>query len=186
MPPGTVVFTGKSKKGTEIVIRYPLLSDTVAMCDYINTLSKEQTYILFQGEDISLDEETKYVKRLLEAIEKRKALTLLAFSDNKLIGNATIEMKDRVLAHEGVFGISIAKEFRREGIGTLLMELVIDEAARNIDQLRIITLGVFANNPKAMEMYKKFGFSETGRIPKGVLHRGEYVDHIYMYKDVIR
>ena len=29
-----------------------------------------------------------------------------------------------------------------------------------------------------------FGFKEYGKLPAGVLHRGQYVDHIYMYKEV--
>ena len=58
------------------------------------------------------------------------------------------------------------------------------EALKNIPELRIITLGVFATNDIAMNMYKKFGFVEFGRLPEGVLHRGNYIDHIYMYKRV--
>jgi RimJ/RimL family protein N-acetyltransferase len=101
-----------------------------------------------------------------------------------LIGIAGIDMKDKTESHEGVFGISLAKDYRGEGIGKILMRLVLEEAESNLPPLRIITLGVFSNNSLAMEMYKKFGFKEYGRLPKGVLHRGEYVDHVYMYKSI--
>ena len=121
---------------------------------------------------------------MLEKIEKKKAIQLLVFLDDKLIGISGIEMEDKTSAHEGVLGISIAKEYRRQGIGKKLIKLVIDEAIKNLPQARIITLGVFGNNPLAMGMYKKFGFKEFGKLPEGILYKGQYVDHIYMYKKV--
>lgn len=184
MNPGTILYTGKSKKNTDIQIRYPQLSDAEKMCEYINILSKEETFISFQGKEISLAEEKKYVEDLVKKIEENSAVTLLAFSNTQLIGVSDLHMKEDANAHEGVFGISITKDFRGEGIGTLLMELVLDEAVRTIERLKIITLGVFANNPLAIKMYEKFGFVETGRIPEGIFHRGQYVDHVYMFKKV--
>ncbi len=172
------------QRKNHIIIRYPARYDAQALCDYINTLSKEQTYIRFQGEQITLEDEAKYLDGQLDKIAKKQAVQLLVFSNNQLIGIAGIDMKDKTESHEGVFGISLAKDYRGEGIGKILMRLVLEEAESNLPQLRIITLGVFSNNSLAMEMYKKFGFKEYGRLPKGVLHRGEYVDHVYMYKSI--
>lgn len=186
MQQGQVVYQGKTSKTNEAIIRYPTKDDAQAMCDYINTLSKEKTFIRFQGENISLEDETKYLNSQLEKIAKNETVQLLVFVENKLIGISSIDMKDKVDRHVGVFGISIAKEFRGEGIGSLLMKTVIDEAINNIPQLEIITLGVFSNNSLAFEMYKKFGFVEYGNLPKGVKLQDSYVDHIYMYKTVDR
>ncbi len=61
------------------------------------------------------------------------------------------------------------------------MALAIEEAARNIKGLRMITLNVFANNPVAMKLYKKMGFKKFGSLPKSVLHRGKYIGNDYMY-----
>ncbi len=177
-----IVYQGKTKKGNHIIIRYPNKDDARAMCNYINTLSKEQTFIRFQGEEVSLENETKYLNSQLEKIEKKQAVQLLVFFGNQLIGISGIDMKDKTESHEGSFGISIAKEFRGEGIGKKLMELVIEEAKNNLSQLKIITLGVFGNNPLASAIYKKFGFKEFGTLPEGILHKGEYINHVYMYK----
>lgn len=179
---GKIVYQGKTAKGIDITIRYPNKDDAQAMCNYINTLSKEQTFITYQGEKVSLDEEIKYLNTQLERINKEKTVQLLVFCDNKLIGNSQLDLKDRTSKHEGVFGISIAQDFRGEGIGKTLMQSVLDEAGKNLPELRIVTLGLFENNSLAEEMYKKFGFQEYGRLPKGINHRGQYVDHIYMYK----
>lgn len=181
---GKVVFEGKSEKGKHILVRYPTRDDASEMCEYINTLSKERTFIRFQGEEVSLERETKFLNSQLQRIAKKESVQLHVFSGGKIIGISEIDMKDKISKHIGEFGISIAKEFRREGIGSLLMKLVIDEAVKNIPQLEIITLGVFSNNPLARDMYKKFGFFEYGSLPDGVKLGDKYVDHIYMYKKV--
>ncbi|MBI3069917.1 MAG: GNAT family N-acetyltransferase, partial [Candidatus Levybacteria bacterium] len=164
--------------------RYPKKSDVKAMWAYINKLSKEQTFILFQREEIAFKDEEEYLGKMLEKIEKKKAVQLLVFSNNKLVGISEISMKDKAIAHEGVFGISVLEEYRGEGIGKKLMEQVLKEAKKSLPQLRIVTLGVFENNLSALKMYEKFSFREFGKLPEGILHKGKYIDHIYMYKKV--
>lgn len=179
-----IVYQGKSKSGKDFVIRYLTKNDTQAMCDFINTLSQEQTYISFQGEQMTLEEETKFVNDALEKIQKQHAVLLLVFSEGKLIGNSGIFLKEKIEKHVGVFAISIAKGYRGEGIGKLLMENVLEEAVKNIPTLRIVILGLFATNTKALQLYKHFGFGQYGFLPQGVLHKGQLIDHIYMYKTV--
>lgn len=181
---GKVVFEGLSSKGNKITIRYPAKEDVKIMRDYINALSKEQTFIRFQGEEVSLGHETKYLNSQLKRIIKKTTVMFIAFCNNKLIGVSSIDMKDKTESHEGVFGISLLKEYRGEGIGKIFMKLVLEEAKRHMSQLRIVTLGIFDSNSIAKSMYEKFGFKEYGRLPKGILYRGKYVDHIYMYKNV--
>lgn len=178
---GKIVFQGVTKKGKPIVVRYPKKSDAKAMWAYINKLSKEQTYILFQGEEIAFKDEEEYLKKMLEKIKKKKAVQLLVFSNSMLVGISEVNLRDRAIAHEGVFGISVLEEYRGEGIGKKFMEQVLKEAKQNLPQLKIVTLGVFSNNLLAIKIYKKFGFKEYGRLPEGILYKGKYLDHIYMY-----
>lgn len=180
---GKIIFDGLSKKGNKILIRYPLANDASAMREYINALSKEQTFIRFQGEKMSLTDEAKYLKAQLKRINKNQTVQLFVINNKKIIGICAVDMKDKTESHEGVFGLSVAKGFRGEGIGSLLMKLTLEESLRNMLELKIITLGVFSNNSLAMDMYIELGFIEYGRLPKGVLHRGQYVDHVYMYKN---
>lgn len=171
-------------QGKEVIFRYPTKNDLQTIWEYINTLSKERTYISFQGETISLEEEQKYLNSQLERISKHLATLLLAVCDGKVIGISGIDTKDKIEKHIGVFGISIAKDFRGEGIGSKLMELVIEEANNNLSGLEIITLGVFSINDLAKEIYKKFGFIEYGQLPRGIKLENVYSDHIYMYKSI--
>jgi RimJ/RimL family protein N-acetyltransferase len=181
-----VVFEGQSAKGLPLLLRYPISSDVEAMRDFINTLSRERTFIVFQGEQLSLEEEQQYVARKLEQIARNEAIQLLAFSEEKLIGSSDITLSSGVDAHVGAFGLVIADGFRGQGIGKLLMESVVSEAIANLPRLKIITLGVFGNNAIAIDLYEKLGFTEYGRLPGAVLHREQFVDHVYMYRNIER
>lgn len=178
---GTVVFEG-NKEGVDIVIRHVQRDDVERLLQFINTISKEQTYILFQGEQIGLEEESRYVEGFIQKMENHKAVKLLVFHKDEFIGLADIITKERAESHVGVFGIIIAKEWRKKGIGRFLMEKTLGEAQKNITGLKIITLGVFGDNPIAKKLYEKMGFVEYGLLPKGIQHKDELVDHIYMYK----
>ncbi len=181
---GKVVYQGKTKDGVDFEIRYPKKEDAKALCEYINKISKEKTFIRFQGEELTLEDEVKYINEQLEKIDKHLGVLLLIICQDKVMGCSDLETKDKTESHEGVMGISISKEIRGEGIGKIFMKTVIEEAIKNIPQLKLITLGVFGDNELALNMYPKFGFTEYGRLPGGSFHKGSYVDHIYMYKKV--
>jgi ribosomal protein S18 acetylase RimI-like enzyme len=80
----------------------------------------------------------------------------------------------------GFIGIAIKKGFRSVGIGTEMMR-ALEEYARKIG-LKVLALSVFANNQHAINLYKKMGFVETGRIPKRFFKDGTYIDEIIMTK----
>ncbi len=178
------VYQGKTSKGNKIIVRYPTSKDLKPLLNYINTLSKEKTFILFQGERISLKEEREYLETRLKKIKNKEAVMLLAFCKGRLIGNSGIEMKDKAESHVGRFGITVAKGYRGEGIGKLLMELVLKEAKKKIPQLKIITIDVFSNNKIASGLYKKFGFKKFGRLPRGIKHQEKLVNLLSLYKSI--
>lgn len=181
---GKIVFKGKSPKGKFIEVRYPKKVDLESMRQYINVLSKERTFIRFQGEEVSKQEEEKYLSLQLERIASKLSVQLLVFCEGKLVGISSIDMKDKIEKHLGLFGITIAKEFRGEGIGSILMKAVIDESVKNLTTLEIIILAVYGENNLAKEMYKNFGFLEYGKLTRGIKRESGYSDHVFMYKAI--
>jgi RimJ/RimL family protein N-acetyltransferase len=181
MEPGKVIFNRQTKEGSQIMIRYPEASDVKDMWRYMNDLSAEKTYIRYQGEKISREDEEKYVNSLLERLVQNISLQLLVFIDQELVGTSNVDMQDRTDKHRGELGISIAKNFRGKGIGSLLMKATIDEAAKNIPSLEMITLCSFSTNLAGIKLYKKFGFIEYGVLPNGIKLDNGYEDLILMY-----
>jgi ribosomal protein S18 acetylase RimI-like enzyme len=179
------LFEGQTIKGAHVVLRYPERGDLRALWEFINSLSKEQTFLLVQGEEISLQDEEHYLTRQIDSIARNQAVQVLALSKGALIGNADISLLDGgSQQHVGGLGIAVSQEFRGQGIGRLLMETVISEATRHLPGLQMITLQVFGNNSTAIALYKSLGFTEYGRLPRGFKHRGKYVDDVYMVKSL--
>lgn len=179
-----IIYQSKTPKGNEILIRYPQKGDAKSIREYINTLSLERTFIRFQGEQISLKEETEYLNNLLKRIRKKQTVHLLVFSGSKLVATSGIDMGDKTEKHLGLLGISVAKDLRGEGLGRKLLDLIIKEAVKKLPELEIITLGVFSRNDVARSLYKRFDFIEYGNLPNGAKLPNRYDDHIYMYKVV--
>ena len=75
-------------------------------------------------------------------------------------------------------GIAIKSGYRDVGIGTQMIKTLISKA-RSWD-LKLIDLSVFATNERAINVYRKLGFTESGRKANYVFKDGEYIDHIDM------
>jgi RimJ/RimL family protein N-acetyltransferase len=63
-----------------------------------------------------------------------------------------------------------------------MMRTLVAESRRA--GLKTIQLEVFANNPRAIHVYEKTGFKETGRIPKKMLRNGKFIDSIVMAREL--
>jgi RimJ/RimL family protein N-acetyltransferase len=182
--PGTHVKTVNSKKGNEILIRYPRWEDLHQMTQYINMMSKEDTFITFSGEDVSLEEEAKFLTSVFVDIELHNKVKLCAFHNHKLIGISDVTRNNTSRErgkHIGIFGLSVAQEYRGDGVGYLLAKAVLEESRRHISGLNTVILDVYGKNDIARNLYKKLGFKEYGALPEGLLYRGEFIDDIKMY-----
>jgi RimJ/RimL family protein N-acetyltransferase len=179
-----IVYQGKTKKGKDIIIRYPQLGDEAEMLKFINQISDERTFVRYQGEHETLESEVKYLGSVLDAIKNHKEVRLLVFSNDQLIASTDIHLLDKTEKHIGIFGIILNKDFRGEGLGTLLMELILKEAEKEIPDLKIVTLEVYSTNLIAQGLYKKMGFVQYGLLPKGIYRAGTFEDAILMYKNI--
>jgi len=181
---GKIVFTGKSKSGLDIVIRYPQMSDLEVLYKFANSISRESSFVLIYSETISREEELSFLKNLMEEIKKKKQVQLLAFEGNQLIGNGAARIRRNQLRDVASMGISILKDFRGEGIGELLFSQIMQETKRVLPNLRIFQLEVFGGNKIAINLYKKLGFKEYGRLQDAVKRNNNFEDEILMYKKI--
>jgi len=166
----------------DITIRYPQKEDTKQLHYFINQLSQERTYIRKQGEVVSHEKQENYVDDLLTKIRKKTAVQLLALHNDQLIGSAGVVLGTLIQKHIGTFSIAVIQEYRGKGVGNLLMKTVFEESKKELPGLEILKLAVQVPNKIAIEMYKKNGFLEYGRLPDGVKIENGYRDHILMYK----
>ena len=108
------------------------------------------------------------------------AVTTLPGGSEKVIGMAglTVEKNPR-LRHCGGIGIMVDKDCRGVGVGSALMEKLLDMADNWLMLVRV-ELGVYSDNERAIHLYEKYGFVKEGVKRKAAISRGQYMDEIIM------
>lgn len=71
--------------------------------------------------------------------------------------------------------VAVHPNWSRRGVGRALMEAALDLADNWLD-LRRLGLVVFADNPVALELYRRLGFVVEGTMAEYGFKRGRYVD----------
>jgi ribosomal protein S18 acetylase RimI-like enzyme len=178
---GKVIHRFTAKDGRDVILRMPRWEDLDDLLACINSLVEEGAEIL-QTKKFTRDEEADWLGRLLADIEKDTLFCVVAEVDGKAMANSSLQKKKGYSSHVGVVDIGIRKGFRDIGIGTEMTKRLISHA-RSIG-LKLLTLCVFSSNKKAIHVYEKLGFTETGRIPNGLYKDGRYLDEILMVKEL--
>jgi len=97
-----------------------------------------------------------------------------------IIGTAglTVASNPR-LRHTATVGIMVHKDYQSAGVGTRLMEALLDIADNWLMLIRV-ELEVFVDNERAINLYRKLGFVIEGTIRKAAIRNGEYTDEYVM------
>jgi hypothetical protein len=158
----TVLLTG----GVELLVRNAVASDARALRETTQRTHAQTDYLLSYPDEQSVDDEQE--ARSLEETERSdNEVELVAVADGKIVGSAGVSAvrSRRKLAHRARFGISVLRDYWGLGIGRVLMESCIDCARRaGYTQLE---LEVVADNERAVSLYRRAGFEEYGRNPRG-------------------
>jgi len=104
-----------------------------------------------------------------------------AFSAAMLVGVVGVGREPRAKnRHKAtVFGMYVAPEHARRGIGMALLRHAIDEARRQ-PGLRQLVLTVTDSNAAARTMYEKFGFRSFGVEPDAIRVGDDFFDKNHM------
>lgn len=108
-------------------------------------------------------------------------LSLVAVRDGQPVGLAGLHEPRAVWRrrHAMGLGISVAPHAHGQGVGSALMQALLDHADRWANLLRV-ELTVFADNARAIALYRRFGFEEEGRMRAYAWRDGAYADCLGM------
>ena len=158
------------KDGRECLLRNGTESDGAAVYELFNLTHAQSDFLLTYPDEnsFSAEGEAEFLKNKTASTDE---IELVAEADGRYVGLAgigKIGIKDKV-KHRAEFGISVDKDYWGLGIGNALTEACI-ECARRAGYAQI-ELDVVAENERAIALYKKYGFVEYGRNPKGFRSR---------------
>lgn len=154
------------KGGLELLVRNAVASDARALRENKQRTHAETDYLLSYPDEQSADDEQE-ARSLVETERSDNEVELVAVVDGKIVGSAGITAVGgrRKVVHRARFGISVLNEYWGMGIGRALTDAGID-CARQAGYTQL-ELEVVADNQRAVSLYRRAGFEEYGRNPRG-------------------
>ncbi|MBO8164397.1 MAG: GNAT family N-acetyltransferase [Brevibacillus sp.] len=167
-----------AKNGKQITLRPAQPDDAESIIKRMKRVVNEGGYL--EEEPDSLATARQEVQTILEMKEEGSMYTV-AVLDDEVVGAAQLKRGQlQMNAHVATLRIWVGPNYRGLGIGKELMRYAIDWAEAH--GLEKISLDVFSNNQRAVEMYKRYGFVVEGTRKKQFILNGEYVDEVLMSK----
>lgn len=169
------------RSGATLVTATPEVFDAAALLAYVEQVAGESDFLTFgPGEHgLTLADEVAF----LEGAASSGRFMRKATVDGALVAFLDLRRPPRPRVHHtGEFGLSVRKDFWRQGVGRILLEELLAWAAAA--GMRKIDLRVRADNVGAQALYRRLGFVEEGRVTRAMQLRGELFDELIMGRPI--
>ena len=171
------------KNGVQISVRLAVPADAVALLDYIEQVNGETTFLSMGPGEFELDaaQEAAFIETCQRAPNRAY---FVAFVEDELVAVSHVNASQRQrLRHRGEFGMSVRRQFWGLGIGAIVLDHLV-AWAKNNPVLTKLDLQVRADNQRAIELYRRYGFTEEGSLRKQIRIDSVYFDTLAMGMEV--
>lgn len=167
--------------GLIVTVREAVTGDAGAILSLHRAVLEERDYFITLPTEFG---GTVYavVQHIRDSTRRPTSLFLVAEVDGEIKGFLTVRGGALArMSHTGKLEIMVDRHTRGKGLGRRLMDVCMDWA-KGEPVLEKLGLSVFANNERAVELYRTYGFEEEGRrVREYRLRDGTYRDDILMY-----
>lgn len=165
----------------EFNIRPVEKTDAKKIIGLMKNLASQTKYMLREPFEVNenLSENEQRIKGI---IKDSHVLYLVAEKEESIVGILIANAK-RIerMKHVGDFILGVDKKYWGNGLGSKLIEGLLDWAKEN--NLKRLTLEVVEENKSAVRLYKKFGFEIEGKmIADHYIGNGKYLNSYIMAK----
>lgn len=163
--------------GTPVTIRPLLKDDEAALLKYFGALPPEDRLCL--KEDVT---DPKVIKNWIYEMDYDNLLPLIALHNGNIVGDATLHFNPvGWTKHQGEVRLTTSTQYRVRGLGTILVQDLIDIATSlGLEQINIEIPPML---DKAFNLFQKMGFKEIANL-KGFVRdlEGTESDLVLMIK----
>lgn len=172
------------KDGRKITLRSLEEKDAQSTINFLVQQNSESYFMISYPEEIAVKDVEDEKSWILNTNASEKGFTIAAIDGDRVVGNSGVDGSSRIkLRHRGTLGIGILKEYWNSGLGSAMMNYLI-ETAESLGYEQI-ELTVYEDNTRAFHVYQKYGFKVYGCIPRAFkLKDGTYRDAIEMALDL--
>jgi len=166
--------------GREVVLRCAEVSDAKAMLEAATNLFVDGEGMVLEPDEF-IKTESDERTWINDLNENPRDLLLVAEAEGRIVGSIDFHIgRRRRLAHAGIFGMGVQPGWRNCGLGNALLGSLL-QWARSVPEIEKIYLVVRADNPRAIALYQKHGFVQSGRAKDSVkMADGTFVDEFTM------
>ena len=173
------------KDGRAIVLRSATPADAENMLKHLKISHSESYRNLNQSanywDNVSVSDEEK----ILGNFESSPAqLMLIALHNDRIVGGLGFwGYGAEFVKYTAGVGMSIQKEFCGTGLGTAMMNMMLDEAKQA--KFHRVELTVRTYNEAGIKLYENVGFERVGLLKDAAFIDGEYVSE-YSYQKILK
>jgi L-amino acid N-acyltransferase YncA len=163
--------------GTPVTLRPMIKNDEPTLLAYFQALPPEDRLCL--KEDVT---DPKVIENWIYELDYDNILPLLAWHHNHIVGDATLRFNPiGWTRHQGEVRLTTSTQYRVKGLGTILVQNLIDIATElGLEQ---ITIEIPPVLDKAFYLFEKLGFKEVAHLPGFVRDlEGKESDLVLMVK----
>lgn len=157
-------------------------ADAAELLTVMQQIGRETPYLVMDEKGLAMNE-AEMQRNLDQLYESKNNVLLLALADEKIVGTASIKAAEQHrMEHIGEIGISLLKEYWGYGLGSILMEELIQWSSES-GVIRRLELTVQDRNKRAIHVYEKMGFQTEAIMPRGAkTDEGLFLDvHLMSY-----
>lgn len=141
------------KDGVRVLLRPMVSGDEQELINLFAPISNEDLrYLNHNVRDPAV------VQGWCQTLNYHRVLPLVALVNERIVGEATLHFRDGPNRHVGELRIFMAKDFRRRGLGTKMLQTLI-ELARKQD-LHTLVAKIVADQSKVIKAFKNLGFGQ--------------------------
>lgn len=174
-----IVRQGALGFGTEVIIREATPGDAAGLIEYLNRAGGESDFLTLGEDEFDLSE-AEEADFLRKCSSDAGQVYFVAVVDSEIVGTLHCASGRRPrMRHACEFGMSVAKAYWGQGIGSLLVDALVDWAL-DCGFVTKINLRVPADNDRAIRLYERKGFVHEGKMSRGMRVNGSYFDLVVM------
>jgi RimJ/RimL family protein N-acetyltransferase len=156
--------------GSRVLLRPLIPEDRQNLIDLYANLNADELRML--RHDVSNPE---VVSAWIDDLDYDRVLPILALVGEQLVGNATLHFHHGPARHRAEVRIFLSKEVRRRGLGTRMLQALIDLAKRH--NLYLLEAEILADQTNVIKAFKKLGFEQQCNLDDYfMLPDGEFRD----------
>ncbi len=157
------------RDGARVLLRPLVPSDRQALLDFFLPVSMDDRK--FMRHNVN---DPKVVSAWAENVDYERVFPLIALVGDRIVGEASLHFNEGPARHRAEMRIFLSKDFKRRGLGTRLIQAVIDIARKR--NILLLEVQVVTEMVEVVKAFQKQGFEtlctmeDYFQLPDGDLH----------------